>query len=97
MLDPGGKSPGTKPAARGVTCAAANQRAACRAAGKGDEELREMPSGRSGLTDRLLDVQPAIDHRIGPGLVVLFVHEGLVCRDPSRNMRRAAAQSSEAG
>ena len=34
-----------------------------------------MVLGRFGQSDRLLDVQQAVDHRVGPVLLVLLVHE----------------------
>ena len=34
-----------------------------------------MVSGRPGLSARILDIQKAIDHRLGPVLPVLLMHE----------------------
>ena len=40
-----------------------------------DPGFRQMVRGRFGQSDRLLDVQQAVDHRVGPVLLVLLMHE----------------------
>src|SRR3970282_207828 len=40
-----------------------------------DPGFGQMVGGRSGLSDRGLDVEQAVDHRVGPSLLVLLVYE----------------------
>ena len=46
--------------------------------------FRETGSGRCGLIDRLFDIQKAVDHLIGPVLLVLLVHEDSTRADGER-------------